>query len=297
MLKTHLLRWWLRLSSLLPLRLAHALGTALGTCIHLFARRTRRVVEDNIRVCFPAMTAAERSQLVRSSLVELGKQVLETGIIWHADPGRLARLVVNPEALSELEQHWPADRGLLVGVPHLGAFELCNAFVNTRHPVHHLYRPPREAWMEPVLVEVRERRGGRSMPADARGLRFLLRCLREQRLVGILPDQIPDQGGVHAPFFGRPALTMTLFAQMARKTGAGMAFLCCERLPRGGGFRLHVLPGDPAILNEDPVVAATALNRCIEACVRLAPAQYQWTYRRFRHQPAGQKSPYRKRRR
>lgn len=296
MVRTVLLRWWLRGSALLPLPVAHAIGVVLGEGIHLCARRTRRVIAENIATCFADLSATARAELVRRSCRELGKQIMETGIIWHAPPKRLRRLVVNPDVVSELEALWPEDRGILVGVPHLGNWELCNLFMNLHHPVHHLYRPPRVAWIEPVLVALRERAGGRSMPTDARGLRYLLRCLREGKLVGILPDQIPDRSGVHAPFFGTPALTMTLFGQMARKTGAGVALYFSERLPFGRGFRLHVLAGEPGIADPDPLVAATALNRAIEACVLHAPAQYQWSYRRFRNQPDGENSPYRRKR-
>ncbi len=297
MLKTRLLHGWLRLTALLPLPVAHAIGTAVGVLMYLAARRTRRVVEDNIRICFPSDPPATRARLVRNSLIELGRQVMEAGIVWYASPRRLDRLVRNPEVIRDLEACWPPGRGLLVAAPHLGNWELCSLFLNRHHRVHNLYRPPRQPWLEPLLVELRERTGARSLPADASGLRFLLRSLRQGRLVGILPDQIPDQSGVHAPFFGVPALTMTLFSQMARKTEAGMVFFFSERLPRGQGFRLHVLPGDPAITDPDPVVAATALNRSVEACVLRAPAQYQWTYRRFRAQPDGRDSPYRRPRR
>ena len=42
---------------------------------------------------------------------------------------------------------------------------------------------------------------------------------------------------------------------------------------------------------------AAALNQEIEACVRLAPLQYLWTYKRFRVRPPGCADLYRKARR
>ena len=293
MLKARLLRWWLRATSLLPLPVAHGLGAALGLLLWRLRRRDREVAEDNIQACFPGHGPAERAHLVRASFRELGKQIMESGLIWYAGTRRLEGLVANPEAIEELEAAWPRDGGLLVAAPHLGNWELANLFVNRHHRLHGLYRPPRQAWLEPVLVELRARTGGRTVPAGPGGLRHLLRKLRERQLVGILPDQVPREGGVHAPFFGVPARTMTLLCQMARKTGAGVVFVFMERLPRGQGFRLHVLPGEAALRDTDPAVAAAALNRSVEACVRIAPAQYQWTYRRFRKPPAGQPDPYR----
>jgi KDO2-lipid IV(A) lauroyltransferase len=44
--------------------------------------------------------------------------------------------------------------------------------------------------------------------------------------------------------------------------------------------------------DEDPVMAATALNQSVENVVRRIPEQYQWEYKRFRHQPEGRPNPY-----
>ena len=53
---------------------------------------------------------------------------------------------------------------------------------------------------------------------------------------GVLPDQVPPLGqGVWAPFFGRPAYTMTLLPRLAQQTGARVFLGVCERLPRGIG--------------------------------------------------------------
>ena len=66
-----------------------------------------------------------------------------------------------------------------------------------------------------------------------------------------------------------------------------MLFAFAERLPRGTGFRLHFLPAPAGIADPDLPTAIAALNRGVEDCVRLAPAQYQWHYKRYSIRPAG----------
>ncbi|MCC6561456.1 MAG: lipid A biosynthesis acyltransferase, partial [Xanthomonadales bacterium] len=82
-----------------------------------------------------------------------------------------------------------------------------------------------------------------------------------------------------------PCKSMTLLSRLAEKTGAPVVFGFARRLPGGRGFDLHFLPADAAIASTDRVTAVTALHRGIEACVRLAPTQYQWTYKRYSAQP------------
>jgi len=120
-------------------------------------------------------------------------------------------------------------------------------------------------------------------------VRKLYKRLVDGGVVGILPDQQPKLGdGEFAPFFGTPALTMVLLSRLAQRTGALVLFAFAERLPRGAGFRLHVLPAPPGIADPDLPTAVAALNRGVEACVRLAPAQYQWHYKRYSIRPPGE---------
>ena len=113
-------------------------------------------------------------------------------------------------------------------------------------------------------------------------MRLLFRHLKEGRLVGILPDQRPKGGeGEDAPFFGHKTKTMTLLCRLAQKTGAPVVLGFAQRLPRGAGFALHFAHAEPAVSGADMPAAVAALNRGIEALTRLAPAQYQWTYKRF----------------
>jgi KDO2-lipid IV(A) lauroyltransferase len=119
-------------------------------------------------------------------------------------------------------------------------------------------------------------------------------------VVGILPDQQPKQGdGEFAPFFGVPALTMTLLGRLAHRTGAAVVFAYCERIDSGRdgapGFALRIEAAPEAVADADPVVAVAALNQALERIARRDPSQYQWTYKRYTLRPSGNgyDNPYR----
>ncbi|MCP5231114.1 MAG: hypothetical protein H6948_03310, partial [Zoogloeaceae bacterium] len=49
---------------------------------------------------------------------------------------------------------------------------------------------------------------------------------------------------------------------------------------------------DPAI-NEGPLENSLAvMNQAVEACIREAPAQYQWIYKRWKRRPDGEPKIY-----
>ncbi|MDZ7825461.1 MAG: hypothetical protein U5R48_04865 [Gammaproteobacteria bacterium] len=136
-----------------------------------------------------------------------------------------------------------------------------------------------------------ERTGARLVPTDAGGIRALLQALRSGGMAGILPDQVPPRGaGRHASFLGRPALTMTLVQRLLRSTGAEALMATALRVP--DGFQLHFRRPVAGLDAADPRRAARALNASVEECIALAPAQYQWSYKRFKHPPPGSPDPY-----
>ena len=61
-----------------------------------------------------------------------------------------------------------------------------------------------------------------------------------------------------------------------------------------GLARVKYQAAPAAISDPDPIVATTALNAAVERIARRDPAQYQWTYKRYKQRPpgSGQTNPY-----
>lgn len=297
MLRTRLVDGLLRLTARLPLPLLHGLGRTLGAIADGLPNRARHITRVNVELCFPERPLAEKRRLVRRALQASACNLLELGAIWRRPVAETLALIRDVDGETIFTEILAEGRGVLIIAPHLGAWELLQAWVAQRTRLHALYRPPRQAWLESLLVAARSRTGARLWPARHSGVRALFKALRAGETVGILPDQQPPREGVYAEFFGHPAKTMTLFGKIARRSGAPMLTGWAERLPRGQGYRLHWRRVDPAVADADPLTAARALNRSIEAAVRECPEQYLWTYRRFSRQPEGTRNPYKRYRR
>ena len=118
------------------------------------------------------------------------------------------------------------------------------------------------------------------------GVREFVRALKRGEAVGMLPDQVPGSGdGVWAPFFNKPAYTMTLAGKLALQTGVAVILTAGERLSAGKGWRIHyVRLAEP--LPRDPQALATHINSAMETLIRRFPEQYLWSYNRYKV-PAG----------
>ncbi len=271
-----------RLLSIFPLRLLHALGAGLGWLVYLLSPSYRRRLRGNLeRAGFGAV--------LPQAIAEAGKAMFELPFLWCADPARVAACAVE-ENYELVEQALAAGRGIVFLTPHLGCFEITAQQVALRTRLTVMYRPPKQAALKPLVEGARARGMLHLAPATLAGVRVLARALKNGEPVGVLPDQVPQQGeGVWAPFFGRPAYTMTLPAKLAQMSGAPVLLVYAERLPKGRGFRLRFSRFDGE-LTGSAAEQAGAINRAMEQLIALCPAQYYWSYNRYK-QPDGVAAP------
>jgi Kdo2-lipid IVA lauroyltransferase/acyltransferase len=269
-----------------PLRLLHVLGALLGWLAYGLSAGYRGRVNANAALA--GLSPAQR----RRAIGEAGRMVAEVPWVWLHPPGRSIGDWISWEGEHLIDRALDQGKGLLLLTPHLGCFEVCaQAYAHrygARQPMTALYRPARKAWLRKLEETARARPGLLTAPAALSGVRQMLRALRKGETVGLLPDQVPPEGlGVWAPFYGKPAYTMTLAARLVQQSGAALLLMWCERLPRGAGYRLHVrqapeLPTRATSDDDLQLACATTVNRAMEGLIAECPEQYLWGYHRYK---------------
>lgn len=282
----------LALLALLPLRMARVTGVALARIYILLNSKRVAIAATNIRLCFPLLPEQEQKHLVRQSFDEAGKWVCESGAIWNWSDARLMQHTTERNA-SLLDAAAGEGNGVIIALLHMGNWEAFNSIISSRFEFACLYKHDHKyPAVSELIREKRWRRGTHMFPADRSGVRKLVKWLEAGKIVGLLPDHQPtDSMGVFAPFFGNPALTGTLISSLARRHGTPV--ITAAVLRTRSGFEV-VYDRVEDQLSDDAVIAATSLNQSIERCILMAPEQFQWAYGRFRKQPNGGRSPYKK---
>jgi KDO2-lipid IV(A) lauroyltransferase len=281
----------LKLLARLPLPLLHGLGIALGWLIYWAPGRHSGRMRNNLLdsgICTPGHDCR---RLLRRTIGEAGKAIIELLPVWLRPYDRVVKLVKGTSGWEHIDAARAAGKGIILIGPHVGCFEIINLYYASLHPFTAMYKPPRNAFLDRLMLRGRQRGQATLVPTDLSGVRAQLAALKRHEAIGILPDQVATGGdGVWAPFFGRPAYTPTLVASLQRKTGAAAFFIAAERLAWGRGFHLHVFPLDEP-LPGDKATAATRINQGVEAIVRRFPTQYMWSYNRYKR-PGGAPDPY-----
>jgi len=267
-----------------PLWLLHAIGTGIGWLSWLLSVSYRRRFTAQVR------QAGIPTAVVRRAIGEAGRMVMELPYLWLRPASRPLLDGARVEGAEHVEAAHAQGKGLVLLTPHLGCFEICaqayaERFAPQYGPITVLYRPSRQPWLREVMEASRTRPGLATAPASLAGVRQMMRALRRGETVGLLPDQVPPDGmGVWAPFFGKPAYTMTLAARLVQQTGATPLLIWGERLPGGAGYAVRIsplpeaLPADPAAQAE----SAAVVNRAMEQLILGCPQQYLWGYHRYK---------------
>lgn len=283
-----LLTGLLRLAARLPLAGLHAIGGMLGWLTYLASPSYASVLRDNLLQSRLWRDESEYQSLLHRNISENGKSGTELAAAWFRPVPESLRLVAGCEGLDCVERAERLGKGLIYLTPHLGCFDLAALWVAQRTPITVLYRPPKMQWLQPLIEAGRGRDRVTLAPANLGGVRLLLKALRRGEALGILPDQVPSFGeGVWADFFRRPAYTMTLVGRLLEATGATPILVIAERLAGGRGFRLRFSAIDADLTGPQ---GPQALNTEVERMVALNPAQYLWSYNRYKV-PAGVGGP------
>ena len=275
--------WLFRFFSVWPLAALHALGGALGWCVWLFSAGYRQRFRSN---CAQAGVPFDRA---KPAIAEAGRFVAELPKLWLRPFTASCLSNVEMHGLEIATEAFAQGNGVIFFGPHCGSFELGpQALAEVFGPQHGaitaIYRPARQASLAAIELATRQRPHLAVLPASLSAIKAMHKALKAGRAVALLADQVPPKGlGVWAPFFGKPAYTMTLAARLAMQSGATLLPVSCQRLPRGAGYIVKIRPAvDLTDIAADLPSTVTTINQAIEEIVLSQPGQYLWGYGRYK---------------
>lgn len=279
--------WLFNLLSRLPLRVLHSVGAMLGWATYRLSGKYAERLRKNLGYGLADRPETDFRKVLSASVAETGKGVAELPWVWCRPLPEVMASVKTCHGWEYVEAARAHGKGIIFLTPHFGCFEVSATYLANFMPIAVLYRPPKLAWLEQVMRNGRERGQLRLARTDVGGVRLLYKALKRGEAIGLLPDQVPGKGeGEWADFFGRPAYTMTLVGRLAESSGASVLMVYVERLPHGAGYAIRFKP-----LEFIPGLPTTRqINTALEEIVRACPAQYLWSYNRYKT-PAGIEPP------
>jgi KDO2-lipid IV(A) lauroyltransferase len=272
----------------LPVPLLAALGRALGLVLYALVRERRRITLINLGLCFPQLSAAEKSALARRHFAVLGRSLLELGLWWWASPARIKRLV-----RIEGEEKLAAYQGkpVILLAPHFVALDAGGVRLGIDHAMVSIYARAKNRVFDDALRRGRERFGKLQLVARTDGVGHVLRPLRAGTPFYYLPDM--DYGrkdAVFVPFFGYPAATITGLSRLAKVSGAVVLPVITRMV--GDHYVTSIGEAWTDFPTDDVVADTRRMNAFLETEIMKSPEQYYWLHKRFKTRPRGEKGVY-----
>jgi KDO2-lipid IV(A) lauroyltransferase len=265
------------------LRFLHLFGLVIGWLgTHVFKNRQRHILQTNLQLCFPTQSADWHKITTERCMISMAQSIMEFTKCWGEPPSwSLAQIrKVHNEHL--FHEALAAGKGTIGIVPHYGSWEIMNAWLNLHVEPIIMYKPVKSKAVDSFVRNARSRLKSTAVPTDERGVKALFKGLKQNGFTAILPDHVPhDQGGIHVPFFGINTFTGVIVPKLLAKTGSRAVVMYCLRRPHADGYEIFFVEPDVEIYSPDLATATAALNRSVEAVIRLDPAHYQWGYKRF----------------
>ncbi|MHC4200700.1 MAG: lysophospholipid acyltransferase family protein [Planctomycetota bacterium] len=275
------------LCSALGVRGSAALGYLLGLVFGLVETKRRRVLDHMAN----AFGRSRARSLLPKYHEHLGLLVVELARLY-TFRGESFTDWIEPEGVERLKEILAGGRGFIGITGHLGCWELAGHCVaSSGVPVHALYRPLKNRYLDGNLRRVRER-SGMLVYEKKDAVRGMIRALRAGKAVALLMDQDGSGLGVFVPFFGRLASTLPTAARIARRTGAAIVPVTCYRLPGRTRHALRIGPeveqADTGDEERDVLVTTRRCNRALEQAILEHSAQWLWRHRRWRTRPGAE---------
>lgn len=235
-------------------------------------------VRDNLKLACPDLSQEEIDRLCRAVPGNAGRTLIEL----YAGRPFLARAHAAPitgPGLRALEQARAEGRPVILMTGHFGNYDAARANLIARgYPMGALYRRMANPYFNAHYVRTISAIGTPMFEQGRRGMAQMVRHLKQGGIIAIVGD-LHAHGGKELTFFGQPAITATVPAELALKYGAEMIPVYSIRQPNGLDFRIVML--EP-IRHCDPIAMTQAVNDGLETLIRENMDQWFWIHRRWK---------------
>ena len=275
-----------RLSRRAELRLAAFLGAAAFA----FAAKTRRVAAANLDIVYGgAKSRAEKRAIAKASTIHTFQLMLD--YFWFSrDTGaRLEHFCVCED---------PDLNGIIAGshpaffiTAHLGNWEVASTYFSNRgRGIASVFRPIGTQKTLARLSRFRQSTGQQMIPKDG-AANGVLRAIRAGSIVALVMDQHTDlrDGGIFLDFFGLPAAFSNLCGVVANRMKIPICVACSVHDAEEDKYRIKtygtITADETARMSPEEITARIAGT--IERMILDNPAQWFWSYRRWKRCPEG----------
>ncbi|MGR3504220.1 lysophospholipid acyltransferase family protein [Pseudaestuariivita sp.] len=238
----------------------------------------RSRIRENLAYVRPDLSEEEVTGLTRAVPDNVGRTLIEI----YSGADFVKRAVAAPIAgsgLAALEEARAEGRPVILVTAHFGNYDVARANLIARgHNMGALYRRMSNPWFNDHYVAAISQIGEPMFEQGRKGMTQLVRHIKGGGVLGILTD-LNAFGAPKLNFFGKPAFTSVITAELALKYDAALIPIYSVRQSDGMSFEVRV---EAPIPHTDAETMTQAVNDNLEALVREHMHQWFWIHKRWK---------------
>lgn len=277
-----------------PLPALRVSGHVLGLLLWVAVPSRRRIVQINLRLCFPHKSDAEIHQLARAHFVQFAQSLLDRAWLWHAPLPLVAqrlKWVGSKVAMDQLVQEGPK----VVFAPHFVGLDAGGLALTLKasKPVAFIFVPQHNKVMDAWVNQGRQRTGNVKPYFRHEGVKHIMSGLRHGEMLHLSPDMdFGPEESVFVSFMGVPAATVPSLSRFARLGRAPVMSLVTRMTPQG--YEMEVSEAWSDFPTADLQADTQRMNDELAKAIERSPDQYYWVHKRFKTRPEGSPAVYKK---
>lgn len=272
------LRGIINLMRLLPYeRRIAAMGAIMSGLGPVVGFRTR--VKRNLKLTCPDLPEEEVKRICKAVPDNAGRAIME-----HFSPEgfveRQSQAKVSGAGVEAFDQAVAENRPVMMITAHFGHYLAARVALQVRSgkPIGCLYRRMANPYFNDMYVEAFYKTGAPMFEQGRRGMVEMVRSLKQGGIIAIVSD-LHAWGGEDLTFFGKPASTSLLNAELAIKNKAVLIPCYAVRQPNGIDFEIVLHEPVP---HTDAKTMTQFTNDDLESMVRQHMGQWFWIHRRWK---------------
>lgn len=239
---------------------------------------TKRV-RSNLKLTCPDLSDAEVTRICRAVPDNAGRAIME-----HFSPEgfteRQKNAKVSGPGIAAFEAAIAEGRPVMMITAHFGHYLAARVALQHRSgkPIGCLYRRMANPYFNDMYVEAFYKTGAPMFEQGRRGMVEMVRALKKGGIIAIVSD-LHAHGGEELMFFGKPAVTSVLNAELAMKYNA--VLIPCYAVRQPNGIDFEIVLHDP-VPHTDPKTMTQFTNDDLEKMVKQNMGQWFWIHRRWK---------------
>tara|TARA_B100001057_G_scaffold284375_1_gene284693 strand:+ start:122 stop:979 length:858 start_codon:yes stop_codon:yes gene_type:complete len=241
--------------------------------------KSKNIIKKNLNIFAERVTKVEKDEIIKNMWKNYGMTFIEYVFLNQLSKKNSHIITIGEEYLLEVIEK---DQPVIFVSGHFANFELMSMEITKRNiSLATIYRPLNNFFLNPFMEYLRKRYICQNqIKKGINGVRDTIKYIKKKHSIALMIDQRVTEGE-KIPFFGKPALTTTLPAQLSIKFNLDIVPVYIER-DKNNNFKIEFKKKISSKDFKDKIKLSGELNKILEEMIIRNPDQWIWTHNRWK---------------